>query len=823
MAPVVAPAVTPAAVGQTTVTGLISDPGGNPATGGTVTFVLSPSSSAIAFRVAGTSIFAPRAVVCQISPTGQLLNEQGTGPCLIWGNPAILPGNTTYTLLIAPTVNGSPLTTSTIYGVLIFGSTYDLSNIQFAPNIEITPQQTVLRGDPVEANLIPITGHVFNIGSQQLPYAALYVDDLNVSAGGEIVADNIEAKNIAADNITTSNLAATNISTSQIRATTYLNLPPFSGTITNLLGAFYVNACNFTGPDAGSIMNSAIATIPASGGICDARCLSGNINVTVTVPRAVTVLLGPSYTATVQAFSLVGNGAALVGFGSGQDGVGVDITPTAPTIISASGFASTVDMIRVASTNRSTGIGAKLVGIVLKGFAIDMAGVGRRAVYATTTDFSIFEDIKIWNGVEDGFRLEGRLSTDPVSGPAAYQNYLHLVQVQPLASNNSGAGIHLDATNGEISYTMFLQCRSSGNISTGGGKQALLLEAGTAANASITHTDIDTCYFGNPVSVAGSYGIQMKAPGVFTSQTGGRVWNTNIRATLVERLFSSALGVGIGATDGSNNPSGVGVGSTLLNNTGVGANWATAIDYRNLGAMSLVLPNDSLPTNGPAIWLPSSNAGNNASGMTIDGTYSGGSPMFGLLVSPSFSGAAVGYGIFCSASGATTSYGLRVAGGITRFDGNVGLGEDPGNSPLRIGTAVSGLNADFLRVDGIATSTAAGQDQFALQIVPTFATAGLNPGQLRGILVDVGGAISGGGTASAGIAGDFTGPTAGASLMLGVRSNGGIQMVPNVAKPTASATYRGTFWVTQGAAGVKDNVEVCAKDATDTYAWRTIY
>jgi hypothetical protein len=43
------------------------------------------------------------------------------------------------------------------------------------------------------------------------------------------------------------------------------------------------------------------------------------------------------------------------------------------------------------------------------------------------------------------------------------------------------------------------------------------------------------------------------------------------------------------------------------------------------------------------------------------------------------------------------------------------------------------------------------------------------------------------------------------------------------AKPTCDSTQRGTFWVTQGAAGVKDIVEVCAKDASDAYAWRTIY
>jgi hypothetical protein len=53
--------------------------------------------------------------------------------------------------------------------------------------------------------------------------------------------------------------------------------------------------------------------------------------------------------------------------------------------------------------------------------------------------------------------------------------------------------------------------------------------------------------------------------------------------------------------------------------------------------------------------------------------------------------------------------------------------------------------------------------------------------------------------------------------------NGGIALNTTSAQPTCSSTTRGTFWVTQGASGVKDSVQVCAKDATDTYAWRTIY
>ncbi len=53
--------------------------------------------------------------------------------------------------------------------------------------------------------------------------------------------------------------------------------------------------------------------------------------------------------------------------------------------------------------------------------------------------------------------------------------------------------------------------------------------------------------------------------------------------------------------------------------------------------------------------------------------------------------------------------------------------------------------------------------------------------------------------------------------------NGGVRLNTATAKPTCDATSRGTFWMAQGAAGVKDTVEVCAKDAADAYSWRTLY
>jgi len=56
-----------------------------------------------------------------------------------------------------------------------------------------------------------------------------------------------------------------------------------------------------------------------------------------------------------------------------------------------------------------------------------------------------------------------------------------------------------------------------------------------------------------------------------------------------------------------------------------------------------------------------------------------------------------------------------------------------------------------------------------------------------------------------------------------ITGGGGMRLNTATAKPTCDSTQRGTFWVTQGATDVKDNVEVCAKDGSNAYAWRTLY
>jgi hypothetical protein len=42
-------------------------------------------------------------------------------------------------------------------------------------------------------------------------------------------------------------------------------------------------------------------------------------------------------------------------------------------------------------------------------------------------------------------------------------------------------------------------------------------------------------------------------------------------------------------------------------------------------------------------------------------------------------------------------------------------------------------------------------------------------------------------------------------------------------QPACVVNVRGRLWFVAGASGVKDSLSVCAKDATDAYAWRALY
>ncbi len=75
----------------------------------------------------------------------------------------------------------------------------------------------------------------------------------------------------------------------------------------------------------------------------------------------------------------------------------------------------------------------------------------------------------------------------------------------------------------------------------------------------------------------------------------------------------------------------------------------------------------------------------------------------------------------------------------------------------------------------------------------------------------------------------FSSPSVGIGVSNPVNStltlevNGGLRLNTATSKPSCASGYRGAFWVTESGSGTKDAVEVCARDASSTYAWRTIY
>ena len=50
-----------------------------------------------------------------------------------------------------------------------------------------------------------------------------------------------------------------------------------------------------------------------------------------------------------------------------------------------------------------------------------------------------------------------------------------------------------------------------------------------------------------------------------------------------------------------------------------------------------------------------------------------------------------------------------------------------------------------------------------------------------------------------------------------------VNVAATAARPACGTALRGRIWQTLGAATVKDDVSVCAKDTSEVYAWRTLY
>jgi len=76
------------------------------------------------------------------------------------------------------------------------------------------------------------------------------------------------------------------------------------------------------------------------------------------------------------------------------------------------------------------------------------------------------------------------------------------------------------------------------------------------------------------------------------------------------------------------------------------------------------------------------------------------------------------------------------------------------------------------------------------------------------------------------IGGNAHGNYPGGSIMLagGTGSTGGgVIISTDGTKPPCNSANSGMLWYTQGGTDVKDSFEICAKDAANSYAWRTLW
>lgn len=92
-----------------------------------------------------------------------------------------------------------------------------------------------------------------------------------------------------------------------------------------------------------------------------------------------------------------------------------------------------------------------------------------------------------------------------------------------------------------------------------------------------------------------------------------------------------------------------------------------------------------------------------------------------------------------------------------------------------------------------------------------------------------GDAAAGGSLTLRGGSGTGTGNPAGGNLILGggapngTGARGVVMFEDGGTKPTCAAGIRGAIWYDAGAAGVLDTLEVCRKDASNNYAWVTLF
>jgi hypothetical protein len=509
--------------------------------------------------------------------------------------------------------------------------------------------------------------------------------------------------------------------------------------------------------------------LPSGGGIA-----VDNAN-PIVIPAKVRVLVesGNALTCTVTAantpcFWITGSGGAFLGGGAGDSGQGADppegVARGAANLI-CKGCGNTTDMIRVAIPNPlRTSLATDLIHATeVGGFYINMGFSGRDVLYVTSSHNGWFHDITAFDFGSaavgaNGFHLEGDCRGASVcAGPAgiaknigaeSYSNEETRMWMQPAHDDVGGAGLFIDALNGEVAFNRFGESRFAGNIANGGGLAGLLIQTQTGKSAQGADSMVfQDDYFGNASNSAqgGGWGIKLKANGIWTaSDSNGTINNIRFESCLIEHLFGPASGTGIGGVDDTENPNGSALGSIAIETDNFGG-WVTNLDKAHLGERLTITSTNSSNRFGsgtPSFWSSGTATGpfaqqyrmdgiSKASGRNQglwgfagpmsfhDGGFSG-QTAYGIEIAPTLAqgAAAADFSDWTAAvfdgSGIPRGRGLWVRNSPARFDGQIQSSVAPGTAPFSVvsPTPVPNLNVqnatELLIGQGISNAAPAG-------------------------------------------------------------------------------------------------------------------
>jgi hypothetical protein len=511
----------------------------------------------------------------------------------------------------------------------------------------------------------------------------------------------------------------------------------------------------------------------------------------IEIPANVHVVIEPGNTLTcavtaanTPCFWIRGSGGAFIGGGSGDSGEGADPPSGAArgaTNLICRGCGSTTDMIRVAIPNssRTTLSKALIFGTEVGGFYVNMSYSGRDVLYVTSSHNGRFHDITGFNFGSasvgaNGFHLEGDCQDDSVCagpigsaknvGAESYTNEENRMWMQPSHADASGAGLYIDALNGEVAFNNFGESRFSGNIKNGGGLAGMLIETRTgrseqSADSMVFHG----VYFGNASNSAqgGGWGIKLKANGAWTTNnSNGTINNIRFENCLIEHYFGPTSGTGIGGVDALNNPNGSALGAISIETNNFGG-WNTDLDKTHLGERLTITgtnSTDAFGTGTPSFWSSGTSTGPFAQQYRMDGVsrasganqalwgfagpvsfHDGGFPgqaVHGIEIAPTLApGATDGnFSEWTAAvfdgSGIPRGRGLWVRNSPAKFDGQIQSSIATGTAPFVVTstTPVANLNVqnatEMIIGQGISNSTpASGNTGFQHKRVDSCITA----------------------------------------------------------------------------------------------------